>query len=200
MNTNDSVQSLLEQLHDIHLPDTVSWWPLAPGWYLLIIILLLFIFFLFRLSKKLRSAYKEKFIHNYRRIALKQLKQLQSDYQQHQSITHYVAALNGLLKQVAITAYGRSAVATLVDYHWFSFLDAQLPQKDNMTSKLFLSSYEQSTIADYFIHYLYQSSNQTNIEKYNNQKNSQALTRCVKHWIEQHKETMTVKITESTVC
>ncbi len=27
----------LAQLHDIHLPTAISWWPLAPGWYLLIL-------------------------------------------------------------------------------------------------------------------------------------------------------------------
>ena len=26
----------LDQLADIHLPDPVSWWPLAPGWWMLL--------------------------------------------------------------------------------------------------------------------------------------------------------------------
>ena len=30
----------LDQLRDIHLPEPISWWPLAPGWWLLIIIAL----------------------------------------------------------------------------------------------------------------------------------------------------------------
>ncbi|MBT3527943.1 MAG: DUF4381 domain-containing protein, partial [Porticoccaceae bacterium] len=28
----------LAELRGIHLPDPISWWPLAPGWWVLIVI------------------------------------------------------------------------------------------------------------------------------------------------------------------
>ncbi len=31
----------LAQLHDIHLPGSVSWWPLAPGWWILLAVVLI---------------------------------------------------------------------------------------------------------------------------------------------------------------
>ena len=31
----------LDKLHDIVLPETVGWWPLAPGWYVLLLALLI---------------------------------------------------------------------------------------------------------------------------------------------------------------
>lgn len=34
-------QAALENLHDIRLPEPVSWWPLAPGWWALVALLLL---------------------------------------------------------------------------------------------------------------------------------------------------------------
>jgi len=32
---NEHVPKDLSSLHDIHLPEAIGWWPLAPGWYLL---------------------------------------------------------------------------------------------------------------------------------------------------------------------
>jgi len=34
-------EQLLQQLNDIAAPNAISWWPLAPGWWLLIILVLL---------------------------------------------------------------------------------------------------------------------------------------------------------------
>ena len=31
----------LANLHDIHLPESIGWWPLAPGWYGLTLLLIL---------------------------------------------------------------------------------------------------------------------------------------------------------------
>ena len=41
-------------LKDIHLPDVGLWWPLAPGWWLLLILVLLVIYYLPRLLRWLR--------------------------------------------------------------------------------------------------------------------------------------------------
>ena len=34
---NSAATNPLDQLRDIHLPEPILWWPLAPGWWLLII-------------------------------------------------------------------------------------------------------------------------------------------------------------------
>lgn len=41
-------------LKDIHLPDAGLWWPLAPGWWILLFLLLLAIYYLPRLLRWLR--------------------------------------------------------------------------------------------------------------------------------------------------
>lgn len=50
------METLLSNLRDIHLSKTIGWWPLAPGWYMLMICMLLMffvlIYFLRRFFKK----------------------------------------------------------------------------------------------------------------------------------------------------
>ena len=59
----------LSQLRDIHLPPPVSWWPLAPGWWLLLGTLLLLTAIAFWLWRRRRRS-------NWRREALRELAQL----------------------------------------------------------------------------------------------------------------------------
>ena len=33
---NSTQSQLLQQLRDVHVPDSVSWWPLAIGWWVII--------------------------------------------------------------------------------------------------------------------------------------------------------------------
>ena len=101
----------LAQLRDIHLPDPISWWPMAPGWWLLIIIAVIGFVILGRL---LINRYTER---NYRRQALRQLKQIGgSDYQQ-QLINVFE-----LLRQVALSAYPQSNFASLSPNDFVIFL------------------------------------------------------------------------------
>lgn len=47
----------LAQLKDIHLPTPIGWWPLAPGWYILMgLILFLVIIFAYGVYKRYRNA------------------------------------------------------------------------------------------------------------------------------------------------
>ena len=57
----------LAQLRDIHLPPPISWWPLAPGWWILIFA---GTFASIWLTKTLVQTYRSNL---YRRQALKKL-------------------------------------------------------------------------------------------------------------------------------
>ncbi|WIO75421.1 DUF4381 domain-containing protein [Porticoccaceae bacterium LTM1] len=48
----------MNELKDIHLPDPVSWWPLAPGWWLVAVIVAVFV--LFAVRQLLKIANKKK--------------------------------------------------------------------------------------------------------------------------------------------
>lgn len=90
----EAAASPLDQLRDIHLPEPISWWPLAPGWWILIIGGCLLLGWLISIFYR---RYNAKL---YRRQALKKLHQLALTEDSDQ-----VGALFELLRQTAISAY-----------------------------------------------------------------------------------------------
>ena len=112
MNAGD----LLGQLRDIHLPDPVSWWPPAPGWWLLVIaVLAIFAGAGYFLRRHIHR-------NRYRKVALGELQLLNENRGRH-STRHTVEQLARLLRRVAILTCGREAVAPLVGKSWLMFLD-----------------------------------------------------------------------------
>ena len=95
-NTSQTMpQDPLSQLRDIHLPEPVSWWPPAPGWWILAIIILAILFFSIRWFIKYRAQ------NCYRREALQQLHQVKAETDSLQQC-HLLLAL---LRRTAKTAY-----------------------------------------------------------------------------------------------
>ena len=66
----------LAQLKDIHLPQAVHWWPPAPGWWLVALLVLALTIWL---SRYLLARYRRQF---FRGESQDLLKQLWTDYQQ----------------------------------------------------------------------------------------------------------------------
>ncbi|HEY3699007.1 MAG TPA: DUF4381 domain-containing protein [Spongiibacteraceae bacterium] len=110
----------LEQLRDIHLPAPVSWWPPAPGWWLLAIIIVIgtvaLALWLTRRSHQRR----------YRKSALQQLRSLYQSWQQQRDDIAFAQATNRLLKQTALAAFPAADVAALSGADWLDFLDRKL--------------------------------------------------------------------------
>ena len=110
-----SQQDPLAQLRDIHLPQAVSAWPPAWGWWALaVLVSALFIIALTFLLRRYRR-------NAYRRQALKQLAAINSHRlkRQHQL---YLQQLNQLLKQTALAA-DQPQAAGLSGEAWLNFLD-----------------------------------------------------------------------------
>lgn len=106
-------QAVLAQLHDIQLPEAIGWWP--PSHLLLVVIV--------GVSGLLMWAiwyqwYRYQ-MNLYRKEALNQLSQ---QYQQADSPQNQILAINSVLKQVAITNYGRNQTASLTGQEWITFL------------------------------------------------------------------------------
>ena len=133
-------QALLAQLHDIQLPDPVSWWPLANSiWAVIVGVLGVIV--------GLTWYYWVRHQNNrYRREALALL---QPTLAQHPEPAAKLMALNHLLKQVAITHYGRQRVAPLTGQAWIDFLQETaiyIDQPDNLAD-LMAASYQTQPIS-----------------------------------------------------
>jgi hypothetical protein len=107
----------LAQLRDIHLPEAVSWWPLAPGWWVLAALLVAGFAYTGHYLWQCHQAF------SYRRQALQQIKQLPNN-SQHQRIT----ALFALLKRVAVSAYPELNLSSLSQAEFIDFLKKTTPK------------------------------------------------------------------------
>ena len=103
----------LAQLRDIHLPAPVSWWPPAPGWWGLVLLVLILsglgAYILFLSMRKKR----------HRRAALKELALLRKNSDSRVALEQLAA----LLRRVAIQSFGRKEVVGLTGRKWLELLD-----------------------------------------------------------------------------
>ena len=94
-----------DDMHDIVVSDPISWWPLAPGWYVLILVLAMAVIW-FGVT-----TFKQWKKNSYRREALRELRDISP------------TELPALIKRVALSAWSREEVATLSGDAWLQFLD-----------------------------------------------------------------------------
>lgn len=124
------LQQALKDLNDIHLPPPVTWWPLANSvWALLVGIFGVLMGFSWYQWKRFQN-------NRYRREALNIFATLQHN---NSSLNTKIAEINQLLKQVAMTNYGRKKVAALTGKEWLNFLQQTciyLDQPENLGETL----------------------------------------------------------------
>jgi len=108
-------------LRDIHLPDPVSWWPLAPGWWILIaLVVTTSLVTLFALRR-----YRQR---HYRRLGLQQLATIELNLATHNDQHQLVQQLSQLLRHMAVLHYGQHS-AGLDGDDWLKFLDQPFQKK-----------------------------------------------------------------------
>jgi len=117
---------LLAQLADIHLPEAISFWPPAPGWWLLgIALLAVLVVTGIRIAAMVRS----------RRIcafALAELDRIYTAYSQAESAGGdeqieaarllFINDLNAVLRRVALWHYPNAGIASLGGRAWVDFI------------------------------------------------------------------------------
>lgn len=106
-------------LRDIHLPDGLPWWPLAPGWWLLLLVL--------AMLSVLSWWYWRRHRNPLRRASLRELARLRDAHSAGADAPQILADVSMLLRRIAISRLGRTQVAGLTGEHWQACLAAMSP-------------------------------------------------------------------------
>lgn len=112
MENNVTLIASLDQMHEIINPPAVSFWPLAPGWVALALLLLTYVI---HVGLKYWSSYQKNL---YRREALDVLSSLGEE-----NASQEINTLLGLMKRVGLQHFGRQKVASLSQNAWWDFVE-----------------------------------------------------------------------------
>ncbi|MCU1716056.1 DUF4381 domain-containing protein [Pseudomonas sp. 5P_3.1_Bac2] len=122
--------STLEQLEPLIAPASISWWPPAPGWWLLAVLVPLLIWLgvrlLRRLPAKKASSTPSPELEPLRQAALYELERLTKPYDGSDA-GPWLQQLNGILKRLCRERYPQSQSHTLSSRAWLAFLDSRCP-------------------------------------------------------------------------
>lgn len=154
-------EELLAQLADIHLPEPVSLWPPAPGWWILAILVLVLALWASRkgFAASRRSKIKAQALAELERCYSNYANDLGNDSSNDSNrlMLRYVNEANSVLKRVALVHFPGTAVAGLGGPEWVDFI------RDNGESGLLTSEN-----ADALSHGRFQTKLEINVDDMNN--------------------------------
>lgn len=108
-------------LRDLHLPDQIGWWPLAPGWWFVLLLLATVI------GYNIWRAYQRRQYNAPRRFALRELARLEAEYLEHRDPVTLGKRLSELLRRSMLAYAPRQDVAGLTGEAWLEWLDHNMP-------------------------------------------------------------------------
>ena len=120
---------LLDQLHDIEGLDPISWWPLAPGWWILIVIGLV-ILGLGGYQLVCRLLFKRSWKYD----TLNKLDSLEKTLNE-TTAQEVVLQLSEYLRRIALRRFPRADCAGLIGNHWLIWLSQHDPRQFNWEQK-----------------------------------------------------------------
>ncbi|MCH7834445.1 MAG: DUF4381 domain-containing protein [Proteobacteria bacterium] len=109
-------------LRALHLPDAIGWWPLAPGWWVVIGLAVLGVLLLLRRAVELRGRSAP------RRHAMRQFERLKVEYERHGNAVTLSTDLSGLTRRTMLAYAQRADVAGLTGEDWLAWLDRGLAE------------------------------------------------------------------------
>ena len=110
-------------LRDLHLPEAIGWWPLAPGWWFLIVVAsCVVLYYGYRAFRRWRR-------NSLRRVALRELRRIRGEYQAGVDEITLAKELSELLRRTMLAYAPRQEVAGLTGDHWLRWLDRGLDEQ-----------------------------------------------------------------------
>lgn len=110
------------RLVDIQLPEAITLWPVAPGWWLLLVMIIIFLSLLIYLIKR-KPTIPLPTSKELKSQALKELHVIRDNYDPQSNPHKTVKTLSIFLRRYALSLYQRDSVASLTDEEWLSLLD-----------------------------------------------------------------------------
>ena len=104
-------------LRDLHLPEAVGWWPLAPGWWGVIAVVTASLGYL---AWRWYRAWR---FNAPRRHALRELARYEAEYLEHRDVVTLGKQLSELLRRGMLAYAPREEVAGLTGEAWLKWLD-----------------------------------------------------------------------------
>ncbi|MDX8377694.1 MAG: DUF4381 domain-containing protein [Mariprofundales bacterium] len=108
------------ELRDIHMPEAISWWPLAIGWWIVLVMVLLLcagLWWWLQRSKIRRQIIKQ---------ARTELKKMQIQYNDHGDASKLVCDCSVWFRRVSISLFPQQKHAGLVGKNWLLWLESTL--------------------------------------------------------------------------
>ncbi len=103
-------------LKDIHLPDPVSWWPPAMGWWLSVLAVFLIAYLLYKLVKKIRQPVLRK-------SAKAEIEKVIADYIQSHDKLKLLHDVSTAIRRIGISYLQRNKVAGISGKAWYQELN-----------------------------------------------------------------------------
>ena len=120
-------------LRDIHLPDSVSWWPPAIGWWLLLLLAIGLLVLLWVAFKKIKQPVLKK-------SAKAEIMAVISHFRQHQDAHQLMQELSVAFKRVGISYLHRDQVAGLTGQAWYQRINQLVEHNQLSESQITLLS------------------------------------------------------------
>lgn len=118
-------------LEPLIAPAPISWWPLAPIWWIILALVIIIIISIlaYRFRKAVHRQKSKPPVIDFdirRTTALQELKNLTKPYNQAAEL--WLQQLNSLLKRLCIARYPNENTKTLIGNAWLNFLDSKCPE------------------------------------------------------------------------
>lgn len=132
------------ELRDIHLPTDPSYWPLAPGWWVLIVIALILAYFLL---KKLAKIRKTNHINN---LMQQELSAVRESYTKHNDKHQLAVDISTLLNRFVIHVLKDSRASSLTGDSWIAYLNSRVQSEvfDDFQNELTQAQYQKEVDFD----------------------------------------------------